>query len=256
MQSQEQENIANLRQSSNNDLHIQDLLTLSHSFGKSRLNSSGFMNKSSRKIHQEDNRVMEGKSPLSPFSSKKMIIGNKAGLKKKSLKYIKINNIKKQQEEETVAFKQSHFEDSNKAQNLNFHPSPQFNHEGLGKSRSKPRLGKEIATSTFDECKLLKTPDHLTKNRASSNNLTLTLKNVGQGSASTSNFNVYQNQTKKSITPAKSQTSLTKEARLPRQGHSRTSATQRKSSQNSSKSRGLKLNSNIICSPRMEVNDD
>ena len=113
---------------------------------------------------------------------------------------------------------------------MNFHPSPQFNQEGLGKSRSKPRLGKEIATSTFDECKLLKTPDHVTKNRASSNNLTLTLKNVGQGSASTSNFNVYQNQTKKSITPAKSQTSLTKEARLPRQGHSRTSATQRKSS--------------------------
>ena len=53
------------------------------------------MNKSLRKIRQEDNRVMEGKSPLSPFSSKKMIIGNKAGLKKKSLKYIKINNIKK-----------------------------------------------------------------------------------------------------------------------------------------------------------------
>ena len=95
MQTQEQENIAYLRHSSNNGLQIQDLLASSHSFGKSRLNSSGLISKSSQKIHQEDNRVMEGKNPLSPFSNKKMIIGNKASLKKKSLKYIKINNVKK-----------------------------------------------------------------------------------------------------------------------------------------------------------------
>ena len=67
---------------------------------------------------------MEGKNPLSPFSNKKMIIGNKAGLKKKSLKYIKINNIKKQQNEDNTCFRESRFEDSNQIQNLNFHPSP------------------------------------------------------------------------------------------------------------------------------------
>ena len=47
----EQENIADLRHSSNNGLAIQDLLASSHSFGKSRLNSSGNMSKSNRKIH-------------------------------------------------------------------------------------------------------------------------------------------------------------------------------------------------------------
>ena len=97
----EQENIANMRHSSNNGLHIQDLLASSHSFGKSRLNSSGVMSKSSKKIHlqQDEARAVEGKSALSPFSQKKMIIGNKAGLKKKSLKYIKINSKKPNFEE-------------------------------------------------------------------------------------------------------------------------------------------------------------
>ena len=157
---------------------------------------------------------MEGKSALSPFSSKKMIIGNKASLKKKSLKYIKING-KKPHFEENSAQLQNPLQDSVQAGNLNFHPAPQLSHNGLGKSRSRPRLGKESATHTLDDGNLLKTPDNIRKNRASSN-LALTMKNVGQGSTSTTNFNVYQNQNNKSITPTKSATTLTKESRLPR----------------------------------------
>ena len=116
-------------------------------------------------------------------------------MKKKSLKYIKLNA------RHTTEIEQAPLSGTEGSEVIVSHNEPVFDfypesmtieHEDVLSQGKLKQIGSEHVTLTQDDAELIKTPEQYSKSRLRCSS-TLTLKNVGAAKASSSKSDVYKN---------------------------------------------------------------